>query len=264
MLTQSEVQAFIRDGYVPVRGAIARDVVEACQNVVWDELGGRGIRRDEPSTWRAPVVRLPCPEGGPFVAAGTATALWEAYDQLLGEGTWWRREGVGGSIPVRFPSETDPGDAGWHVDASFQGPDGRYRVNVGSQMRGLLSIVLLTDVDRESAPTRILEGSHLDIPGVLASAGGEGVAFEDLMPRVPAATLQREVALATGDAGDVYVCHPFVVHAATWPHRGRRPRMIAQPGVATHRPFALAADATEYDVCPVEAAILRGLRSFGG
>jgi hypothetical protein len=34
---------------------------------------------------------------------------------------------------------------------------------------------------------------------------------------------------ATGSAGDVFVCHPFLVHAATWPHRGDRPRFLAQP-----------------------------------
>jgi hypothetical protein len=36
--------------------------------------------------------------------------------------------------------------------------------------------------------------------------------------------------------------------------------MIAQPGVAILEPFALDANATERDVCPVEAAILRSLR----
>jgi len=30
----------------------------------------------------------------------------------------------------------------------------------------------------------------------------------------------RPLAWATGHAGDVYLCHPFIVHAATWPHRG--------------------------------------------
>jgi hypothetical protein len=32
---------------------------------------------------------------------------------------------------------------------------------------------------------------------------------------------------ATGKAGDVFLCHPFMVHTATWPHRGAGPRMIA-------------------------------------
>ena len=44
-------------------------------------------------------------------------------------------------------------------------------------------------------------------------------------------TEARPVAVATGEAGDVYVCHPFLVHAAQI-HRGERPRIIAQPGLA--------------------------------
>ena len=33
---------------------------------------------------------------------------------------------------------------------------------------------------------------------------------------------------ATGRAGTVYLCHPFVVHSAQT-HRGMRPRFMAQP-----------------------------------
>jgi hypothetical protein len=63
--------------------------------------------------------------------------------------------------------------------------------------------------------------------------------------------------LATGAAGDVYVCHPFLVHRATWPHRGVAPRMIAQPEIGHLEPFALRDGP---DVSAVEQAILRGLR----
>lgn len=38
----------------------------------------------------------------------------------------------------------------------------------------------------------------------------------------------REEALATGAAGTVYLCHPFLVHAAQ-PHRGKEVRFLAQP-----------------------------------
>ena len=40
------------------------------------------------------------------------------------------------------------------------------------------------------------------------------------------------IALATGEAGDVYLCHPFLVHAASWPHRGTQPRFVAQPPIS--------------------------------
>jgi len=260
MLKGAEVEQFLHEGYVVVRGAVPADVVSACQDVLWTDLATRGIRRGNRSTWTRPVVRLNCPEGGPFVAAGTARVLWDAYDQLLGEGTWEKRQGVGGTIPVRFPSEADPGDAGWHIDGSFDGPDGSYWVNVRSKMRGLLVLFLRTDVDEGSAPTRILRGAHLDVPRVLVPAGEDGISFAHVAPRLPKSTFERQQAYATGKAGDVYVCQPFLVHAASWPHRGTQARMIAQLGVAILQPFALGDNSAEADLCPVEAAILRGLR----
>jgi Phytanoyl-CoA dioxygenase (PhyH) len=261
VLTRQQIEQFVADGYVALRGAVPIDVIRECQDVVWRDLDSRGIRRDDRSTWSRPVVRLGTPEGGPFIAAGTSRVLWETYDQLLGENTWWKRHGVGGTIPVRFPSAEDPGDAGWHIDGSFDGPDGEYWVNARSKMRGLLVLFLLTDVDEWSAPTRILAGSHLDVPRVLAPAGDDGMSFRDIVPRLPRSTFQRPIVSAVGHAGDVYVCHPFLVHAATWPHRGAGPRMVAQPGVGLREPFGLGDIADDAEVCPVETAILRGLRA---
>jgi len=260
MLTKTAIANFVDDGYLVVRRAVPSDVIAECQNVVWMDLLSRGITRDDRSTWTQPVVRINTREEGPFVAAGTARVLWDAYDQLLGEGTWWKRQGLGGTIPVRFPSDTDPGDAGWHIDGSFEGPDHSYWVNVRSKMRGLLLLFLLTDVDELSAPTRILRGSHLDVPRILVPFGEEGIRFSHVAPRLPASTFERQQVSAVGTAGDVFICHPFLVHAASWPHRGTRARMIAQPGVAILEPFALRANVAEDDVCPVEAAILRSLR----
>jgi hypothetical protein len=164
VLTRPQIEQFVADGYVALRGAVPIDVIHECQDVVWKILSSRGIERDDRSTWTQPVVRLNTPEGGPFIAAGISRVLWESYDQLLGDNTWWKRQGVGGTIPVRFPSEKDPGDAGWHIDGSFDGPDGEYWVNARSKARGLLVLFLLTDVDELSAPTRVITGSHLDVP----------------------------------------------------------------------------------------------------
>jgi hypothetical protein len=92
---------------------------------------------------------------------------------------------------------------------------------------------------------------------VLAPYGQRGVFFGDAAGQLPASTFQRPRARATGRAGDVYICHPFLVHRATWPHLGAGPRMVAQPEVAHRAPFALREGT---DVCAVERAILRGLR----
>ncbi|HEX3960024.1 MAG TPA: phytanoyl-CoA dioxygenase, partial [Trebonia sp.] len=119
MLSEAEIGLFVADGFIPVRGAVPAEVVRACQEEIWSALGQQGILRGDPGTWHAPVVRVGCPESAAFAAAGTQPSLWEAFDQLIGEGRWWRRRGVGGSIPVRFPSQADPGDAGWHIEASY-------------------------------------------------------------------------------------------------------------------------------------------------
>ena len=200
--------SFSADGFVAIRGAVAPDVVRQCVVLIEDELRARGADPRDPATWTKPVVRFPCPEGPAFAAAGTSAALSAVYDQLLGPGRWIPRQGVGGTIPVRFPSTTDPGDAGWHIDGSYD-VGGQWWVNVESRGRGLLVLFLFTDVGDRDAPTEILVGSHLDVPRLLAPFGERGVFHGDV--ELQASTFRRPRARATGRAGDVYICHPFLV-----------------------------------------------------
>ena len=83
---------------------------------------------------------------------------------------------------------------------------------------------------------------------------------DDVAARIQPSVLCRGAAAATGKAGDVYLCHPFVVHTATWPHRGIAPRMMAQPGVAVRDGFALDGS----DPSPVARAIIQGLAPARG
>jgi hypothetical protein len=139
------IDTFVRDGYVAVRGAFDERIAGACRDMIWDSLGGQGISRADRATWTRPLVRIVCPEGEPFAAASASPALTAAYDELIGAGRWTRRA--------------------------------------------------------------------------------------------------------------VYLCHPFIVHTATWPHRGTSPRMMAQPGVEVPGGFALDGS----DSSPVARAIVEGL-----
>ncbi len=76
MLGQEQIGAFLADGYVALRGAVPPRVIRDCQDVIWAELRQRGVRRGDPGTWTAPVVRTDCPEGGPFAEAGTSPEVW--------------------------------------------------------------------------------------------------------------------------------------------------------------------------------------------
>jgi len=255
VLSRAEIEAFEEDGYVTIRGALPPDLAAACRAEIEDGLRDELVDSEDPTTWTRPVVRLACPWTPAFAAAGTQPVLHEAYDQLLGEGRWLAVPGVGGTIPVRFPHPADPGDAGWHIDGSFAGPDGTWWVNAHSRERGLLGLVLFDDIGPDDAPTELLIGSHLDVPPVVEPYGSDGASFSTVSAALSPETLDRPSAFATGAAGDVFVCHPFLVHRATWPHRGDRPRAIAQPGIATHEPFALDGVAPG----PVERAVLAGL-----
>ncbi len=218
--------------------------------MIWGALDERGVCKDDPVTW-PPLMHIDSLAGGPFAAAGTSPALAAAYDVLIGPGRWTPRVDAGGAVVVRFPSE-DRADAGYHVEGSYEGPDG-YWVNVRSRARGLLALLLFSDVGPDDAPTRLVCGSHLYVPEFLAPFGEAGTGADAGFWRP--SVLCRPVAHATGLAGDVFLCHPFVVHTATWPHRGAGPRMIAQPAVHVRDGFALDGS----DPSPVARAIVAGL-----
>jgi hypothetical protein len=67
----------------------------------------------------------------------------------------------------------------------------------------------------------------------------------------------RPEALAVGEAGTVYLCHPFLIHAAQ-PHRGSMPRFMAQPPLHPTEPVRLEREDGDYS--PVEMAIRRALQ----
>jgi hypothetical protein len=65
--------------------------------------------------------------------------------------------------------------------------------------------------------------------------------------------------MATGEAGTVYLCHPFLVHAAQ-SHRGTTPRFMAQPPLHPNLPLELERGDGDYSL--IEEAILLGLNDL--
>ena len=69
-------------------------------------------------------------------------------------------------------------------------------------------------------------------------------------------TIHRTEKLATGKAGTVYLCHPFLVHAAQ-AHRGEKPRFMAQPPLYSVDDCRLHRNDGSY--YPVELSIRNGV-----
>ncbi len=254
-LSPAQIDSFIADGFVRIDDAFPEALADECRAILWRDTG---VSPDDPSTWTGPVIRLGQYGQQPFRDAANTPRLHAAYDQLAGSGRWVAPAALG-TFPVRFPSAEDPGDAGWHIDVGFgtDAPDFmEWRANVSSRGRALLMLFLFSEVGELDAPSRIRVGSHIDIARQLAPAGEAGLTLRQLAANGFAESADRPEVLAIGAPGTVYLCHPFVVHAAQ-PHRGTTPRFMAQPPLLPATPLALERADGAYS--PVEIAIRNAL-----
>jgi len=260
-LSDAQKERFVHEGFVKLEDAFSQETAAEARAILWRATG---CDPEDKTTWDRPVVRLGDFTQEPFRQAVNSSLLLAAFDELVGVDRWVPRKSLG-TFPIRFPHADDPGDTGWHIDASFP-PDqssslaGNYfdwRVNLRSKGRALLMLFLFSDVAEDDAPTRIRVGSHLRIPELLAPMGEEGLSAMEIGIAAAQKTRGLQEISATGSAGTVYLCHPFLVHAAQ-PHRGVSPRFLAQPPLIPRVPFELQRIAGDYSL--VERAILLGLR----
>jgi hypothetical protein len=239
---RSQTRALWRCGVRPAATGMTRRPGSAGSS--GSDLSTTGTARTRSHSGRPPT--LPC--------------FYDAFDKLVGPGRWQPRPNVGNFV-VRFPSHAEPGDLGWRIDVSFPGetgdPEGRdysaWRVNITSRDRAPLMLFLFSDVRENDAPTRIRVGFHFDVAQILARAGEAGMAHL----RLADAGAERDIALATGEAGTVYLCNPFLIHGAQ-KHCGAAPRFMSQPPLAPATSLRLERANGAYS--PVEIAILEALQ----
>ena len=225
-LITEQIEKFISRGFIAIENAFPAKVADECRAILWEATQ---CDPNDPKTWTHPVIRigeigLEC-----LKKAANTLILYNAFDQLAGKGNWLPRKTLG-TFPIRFPSKERGEDTGWHVDASFPGEETKdyfdWRINIHSKGRALLMLFLFSDVSEKDAPTVIRIGSHLDMTKILEPEGEKGLSFKELAGRLDLLP-KRDVALATGKAGTVYLCHPFIVHAAQ-DHHGTTPKFMAQ------------------------------------
>ena len=261
VLSDAQKERFVHEGFAKIEDAFSQETAAEAREILWHATGCNPIDK---TTWDRPVVRLGDFAQAPFRQAVNSPRLLASFDELVGVERWVPRESLG-TFPIRFPHADDPGDTSWHIDASFP-PDQEnsfpanffdWRVNLRSKGRALLMLFLFSDVGEEDAPTRIRVGSHLRIPKLLAPMGEHGLSAMEIGIVAAQETCGMQEISATGCAGTVYLCHPFLVHAAQ-PHRGERPRFLAQPPLIPRVTFELERNDGDYSL--VERAILLGLR----
>lgn len=226
-LSEEGIEQFVMEGFIRIDNAFSKEIANEVLEILWKDIP---FKRSDPGTWTEPVVRLGMYTQKPFVESVNTDRLQVAFDQLVGADKWIPCRSVG-TFPVRFPSDKQPNDIGKHVDVSFPGTEqGNYfewRANVRSKGRALLMLVLYSDVSINDAPTVIYRGSHIDVAKMLMPEGDWGLSFVQIANRLNELPGREEV-YATGKAGTVYLCHPFLVHSAQ-SHTGSIPKFMAQP-----------------------------------
>ena len=253
-LTSEQISSFVDDGFVRLDNAFPRELADAGRAILWRDTG---CDPDDRSTWTRPVIRLGGYSERPFREAANTPRLHAAYDQLVGKKNWVEPQGLG-TFPIRFPSQESAGDDGWHIDVSFMLPTDdssdffNARANVTSKGRALLMLFLFSDVGENDAPTRIRMGSHLEVARYLAVHGENGRTLHDFIADRPDWFDTGREALATGPAGTVYLCHPFLVHAAQR-NLGQQVKFMAQPPLFPAKPMQIRRPDGRYS--PVELAI---------
>lgn len=282
MLDATQRASFLERGHFWVRGALSRERVEAWvatalaaiqarPETVYECADGRvpaaQVRRyrpDAPRTWaRSRLTYL----GERARRVDTLSpASWDAMTALVGgadrlaEATWGDRviftQGID-RLPHGLSRRLPPMPLGpfgsWHFDAPR--PD----ATLADQRVALVAIVLLSDIPRRAGATAIACDS---VPRLVRhlEAHPRGVDLDARRLRVRIALGCRDVVELTGEAGDVAILHPLMLHSPTRHPRGRV-RLISNPVSFLREPWSLHPEAPAPSL--LEAATRRYLRRPG-
>ncbi len=256
-LTFEQAQHFLDKGYVVIEQAFTRAAAEQYTSQAWLRLG---YKADDPATWAEEKIHMPTLNRFPI--KDFAPRAWNAMCDLVGgeerinpDRAQWGDGFIlnlkfGADEPYREPSPTA---GGWHNDGDF------FRHFLDSPEQGLLTIVVWSDILPRSGGTFVATDSVPLVARHLAQHP-EGIRPGRDSPISTGSHLIgecKEFMEITGNAGDVVLLHPFILHASSQNPSGR-PRFITNPTVILNEPMNFNRENLE-DHSLVEQAVLNAL-----
>ncbi|MES2463103.1 MAG: hypothetical protein V4671_21165 [Armatimonadota bacterium] len=251
-LTQEQVEHFLSRGFCVVKNAFSHEDARSWTDKIFPRLG---YDENDISTWEQHRIHMPAHQR--ISAAEFAPKAWGAMCELLGGEDRLQPPTWGDSFIVNLGQPEDaekwqppsPKVEGWHKDGDF------FRHFLDSPEQGLLTIVLWSDVYPRGGSTFVAADSVPIVARFLAQhpegVGPGGFDFKTMIEQC------TDFVEATGEVGDVYLLHPFILHASSR-NALRLPRYITNPPVSLKEPMNFnRANPDEYSL--VEQAILRGL-----
>ena len=236
MLTAEELDVFERDGIVKVPSAFSADDAARMRDALWDELSERyGMDRADRSTWTpARPTGLKSTKSSRAAHAILGPRVRSALDGLLGQ---WLEPKHQGQVLVTMPEggQWAVPHRQWHTDVGFDETPQAVKI-----------WALLGDLEPGGGGTPQVAGSHKVVERFLTTTEErEFKAVRDEVlrsdpwfrnltseqrtvdPMAPADLdgLPVRVIELTGQAGDVYLTHPWILHSIA-PNAADAPRMM--------------------------------------
>lgn len=247
-LSAVDIEHFLQYGFVRVPGCIPRDF---CAEQVRQGWVRSSYDPRDPTTWVHDRLHLSSKIHWPV--AEVSPKAEAAIHQLCGGAerihppTWTDAFIINFHIGADQPwTDPSPTTVGWHKDGDF------FRHFLDSPEQALLTIVIWQDVAARGGATFIAADSVPVVARHLAAhpAGCEPNDFGDLILQC------RDFRQAEGQAGDVYLLHPYMLHASSPNHSGIA-RFITNPPVHYREPMNFDRDPSQQS--PVERAIMQSL-----
>lgn len=291
-LSPKQARHFVEHGWVVVKGAFSKQIAADIVACSWRELAEQGIMQDDPQTWKlGPYTRTGGPPNVSIMAArGDEAAaaqmleirtryglppqsplLHDVAPRALGA----QLDCIGGpdrmedperirmpdSVAVNLCSEDgDLGEAGWRsTRAPGWHKDGwHFRHFLDSPQQGLLLAFFFSDILPNSGGTQIC----VDSVGVVARLLAQypvGIHPDTVQSYIKPHMIKEcnEFEELTGEAGDLAIMHPYMVHRVAGNPSGRA-RFAQFPSIKLSRPMQFVRDEpSEYSL--TELVVLKEL-----
>jgi len=230
VLNESQLVEFERRGVLRLDGFVDGESAVTMANGVWEVLAGRGISRSDRAAWPLGQVRKLQAIRGAQIYAPFARGFEAAAGCLFGQGGWVRINAPGPLVTFPEPGDWQVPRSGWHFDLPAQGGAGR--------LLALRLLGVVEDVVTSAGGTVVVEGTHTLTQRLVEGAAGDYGSSLDVRRRLAgdhgwfrdlfgdatnrsrffdASVIEGvhvRVTELTGKAGDAYLMHPWLMHAA--------------------------------------------------
>ncbi len=296
-LSPTQARHFVEHGWVVVKGAFSKQIAADIVACSWRELAEQGIMQDDPQTWKLgpytrtggpPNVSIMASRGDEAAAAQMleirtryglppqSPLLHDVAPRALGA----QLDCIGGpdrmedperirmpdSVAVNLCSEDgDLGEAGWRsTRAPGWHKDGwHFRHFLDSPQQGLLLAFFFSDILPNSGGTQICVDSVGVVARLLAQYP-EGIHPDTVQSYIKPHMIKEcnEFEELKGEAGDLAIMHPYMVHRVAGNPSGRA-RFAQFPSIQLARPMQFARDEPS-DYSLTELVVLKELGQLKG